>query len=82
MKYNVIAAALACSLLPLIAEAAPKASPANKTPAPTQYRAQCGMIYSAAEAKKDHYVCPMDGQKMTAIKSSPHATRRPQPRKG
>jgi YHS domain-containing protein len=38
--------------------------------APTQYRAHCGMIYSAAEAKKDHYICPMDHMKMVPIESA------------
>ena len=25
-----------------------------------KYKAHCGMIYSAADAKKNHYMCPMD----------------------
>ena len=34
------------------------------------YKAHCGMIYSAADAKKNHYVCPMDHKplmKMTGV---------------
>ena len=58
---------LLAALLPVTAQAAP-AHKAAKPSAPTQYRAVCGMIYSAADAKKDHYICPMDGKKMTAIR--------------
>ncbi len=32
-----------------------------------RYKAQCGMTYSAAEAKKLHYVCPMDHKPLTKI---------------
>ena len=77
MKKKLIFAALVGAfyvLPPVTAQAAPPnlATKTAKTPeaAPTQYRAQCGMIYSAAQAKKDHYVCPMDGKKMTAFKTS------------
>lgn len=36
----------------------------------TKFKAQgCGMTYSAADAKKYHYICPMDGSKLTAVKS-------------
>jgi hypothetical protein len=74
MKQKWIAAALAsaaCGLLPFASHAAPsKKTAATTAPAPMQYRAQCGMVYSAAEAKKDHYICPMDGKQMTAIKPS------------
>lgn len=62
------AAAALAALLPFAAFAAPASRPAAKpSKAPVMYRAQCGMTYTAAEAKKDHYVCPMDGQKMTLI---------------
>jgi len=36
-----------------------------------KYKAKCGMVYSAADAKKNHYVCPMDHKplvKMTSAK--------------
>ncbi len=29
-------------------------------PGKVKYRAHCGMIYTADEAKKYHYICPMD----------------------
>ncbi len=44
----------------------------SKTAATTvKYKAKCGMVYSAADAKKNHYVCPMDHKplvKMTSAK--------------
>ena len=71
MKLHKIAAVVSgiCCFAPLGAVAAPPAAHSAKS-APMQYRAVCGMVYSAAEAKKDHYICPMDGKKMTAIKPS------------
>jgi hypothetical protein len=39
------------------------------------YKAHCGMIYSAAEAKKYHYICPMDHKplvKIVVAKIAPH----------
>lgn len=62
---------LTAALLPTLAHAKPTHK-AVKTAAPTQYRAVCGMVYSAADAKKDHYICPMDGKKMTAIVPAAH----------
>lgn len=41
----------------------------TKPVAAVTYKAHCGMIYSAADAKKNHYICPMDHKplvKMTA----------------
>jgi len=32
-----------------------------------KYKAQCGMIYTAAQAKKNHYICPMDHKPLTKI---------------
>lgn len=31
---------------------------------------KCHMVYSAAEAKKDHYKCPMDGGKLAPLKTA------------
>jgi hypothetical protein len=31
-----------------------------KATATVTYKAHCGMGYSAADAKKNHYICPMD----------------------
>ena len=47
-----------------------------KATAPVTYKAHCGMVYSAAEAKKNHYICPMDHKplvKMAAADKSAHA---------
>lgn len=33
---------------------------AKKPAAEVKYKAACGMVYSAADAKKYKYVCPMD----------------------
>ena len=35
-----------------------------------KYKAQCGMIYSAADAKKNHYICPMDHKPLTKMAGS------------
>ena len=41
---------------------------AAKTPAvEVKYKAACGAIYSSAEAKKYHYVCPMDHKPLKKI---------------
>ena len=32
-----------------------------------KYKAQCGMIYSASDAKKYHYICPMDHKPLKKI---------------
>ena len=61
------AAAVLTVLLPFSAFAAPTAHSPGKaahSPKALMYRAQCGMTYTAAEAKKDHYICPMDHKKM------------------
>ena len=39
------------------------------------YKAHCGMVYSATDAKKYHYICPMDHKplvKMTSTNKSGH----------
>ena len=62
-----IAATIFAALLPLSTFAAPAARSAGKaaqSPKALMYRAQCGMTYTAAEAEKDHYICPMDHKKM------------------
>lgn len=43
------------------------ATEAKKTATEAKYRAHCGMIYSASDAKKYHYVCPMDHKPLTKI---------------
>ena len=79
MKPRFVLTLITAALLPVMAHATP-ARKAAKSPAPTQYRAVCGMIYSAAEAKKDHYICPMDGKKMIAIPAaSEPAAHKPKP---
>jgi hypothetical protein len=41
----------------------------HKMAAATKYECvKCHMQYSAAEAKKDHYKCDMDGGKLVAVK--------------
>lgn len=50
--------------------AAPKAkskAAAKKPALEVKYKAVCGMIYSAANAKKNHYVCPMDKKPLKKI---------------
>lgn len=71
--------------VPVVGLAAPggHASGRHRHPSPpakstktveVRYKAHCGMIYSAADAKKYHYVCPMDHKPLTKIvvkKSAP-----------
>lgn len=39
--------------------------------APTRYRCEkCGMIYSAADARRNHYIDPMDGGKLAPVAST------------
>ena len=48
----------------------------TKKPAVVTYKAHCGMVYSAADAKKNHYICPMDHKPL--MKMTAHVT----PKKG
>ena len=43
------------------------AKPAAKKPAAVMYKAACGMTYTAAQAKKYNYVCPMDKKRLVKI---------------
>ena len=40
-----------------------------KKPMAVEYKAACGMVYSAADAKKYHYICPMDHKPLIKIVS-------------
>ena len=66
-----VTVALATLLLSsALAGAAPKSGAPARSKQPTaevKYRAHCGMIYSAAEAKKYHYICPMDHKPLVKI---------------
>jgi hypothetical protein len=41
-----------------------------KATSEVKYKAHCGMIYSAADAKKYHYICPMDHKPLIKIASA------------
>ncbi len=45
------------------------AAPPKKVTA-VRYKAARGMTYSAADAKKNHYICPMDKSKLVPIKTA------------
>ena len=50
----------------------------TKNAGAVKYKAHCGMVYSAADAKKYHYVCPMDHKplvKMTGTTTHRKATK-------
>lgn len=66
MKRILALGALALSLVPLAVQAAPP----KKAAAPVRYKAKCGMTYSAADAKKNHYICPMDKSKLVPVKTA------------
>ena len=63
LKALCLSAALLGSILPSALADGKKSADAVK------YKAHCGMIYSAADAKKYHYVCPMDHKPLTKIAS-------------
>ena len=70
----IITASLSGAALRSEAQTASKKGAHAKTAGAVQYKAHCGMIYSAADAKKNHYICPMDHKplvKMVAGKSNP-----------
>lgn len=48
--------------------------PAAKKPMIVEYKAACGMVYSAADAKKYHYICPMDHSKLVPIAVDANST--------
>ena len=47
--------------------AKPGAKPAAKKPAAVMYKAACGMTYTAAQAKKYNYICPMDKKRLVKV---------------
>jgi hypothetical protein len=76
------AASASLAALSLLATAAALASSPQKkaTPAPAKKAApavqqyecpKCHMRYSAADAKKNHYIDPMDGGKLVPVKAAP-----------
>lgn len=81
-------ATLAFAALPSVVHAGPPAKSASSKPAKkpaaaaTQYECQkCHMKYSAADAKKDKFVDPMDGGKLTPIKPTAGKAASPKPKK-
>jgi hypothetical protein len=79
MKHALTLAGVLISLLPLAATAVPTHKTASHnaathkktTHAATKYEcAKCHMTYSAADAKKAHYVCSMDGGKLMPVRPS------------
>lgn len=45
----------------------PARTTAKKPAAAVKYKAVCGMTYSAAEAKKHNFICPMDKQRLVKV---------------
>jgi hypothetical protein len=72
MKSRLFSAILLIALIPGLTFAAPSNSVKHKTiTAPTAYTCSvCQMIFTAAQAKKDHYKDPMDGGKLLPVKST------------
>jgi hypothetical protein len=74
MNKMLALSALALTLLPLAASAAPThhATKAHSKMAATMYQCQkCHMKVTAAAAKKDHYKDPMDGGKLVPVTAAP-----------
>ena len=63
LKALCLSAALFGSILPSALADGKKNADAVK------YKAHCGMTYSAADAKKYHYVCPMDHKPLVKMAS-------------
>ena len=77
MKKTLALAALCMALIPVTSFGA-AAKKAMKAAAPTKYECvKCHMIYSAADAKKNHMKDPMDGGKLVPVK----AAMKPAPKK-
>ena len=64
LKDLCIAAGLLGCMLPTALASPRKGAGAVK------YKAHCGMVYSAADAKKYHYVCPMDHKPLVKMTSN------------
>lgn len=78
ISLGIAALFLSASIAGFAADKAPakKMAMKSKKPAMTvMYKAHCGMMYSAAEAKKNHYVCPMDHKKLTKVMVPAKATK-------
>lgn len=72
----IVTVSLFSTVLSSEAQTATKKGAHTKTAGVVQYKAHCGMIYSAADAKKNHYICPMDHKplvKMVAAGKGGHA---------
>ena len=69
MKLPFVAGLTSLSLsVSLAGYAGPKTHAKVKNPAaPVMYKARCVMTYTAAQAKKYGYVCPMDKQPLVEI---------------
>jgi DNA-directed RNA polymerase subunit RPC12/RpoP len=69
--------ALTCVGLPGVASTPKKThhvAKATKVAAATYVCTKCGMTFSAADAKKDHYKCTMDGGKLVPQKAAAKST--------
>ena len=71
MKKSLALIGIAMLALPTVAVAGPaKAKHARPAVQAVYQCSKCHMKFSAAQAKKDHYMDPMDGGKLVALKSS------------
>ncbi len=72
MNKMLALSALALTLLPLTANAAPTRHAKTAKTAATMYQCQsCHMKVTAAVAKKDGYKDPMDGGKLVPVTAAP-----------
>ena len=70
MKHTYLGLAALFLTAGLASAAAPKTpsrAAAKKPAAAVKYKAVCGMTYTAAEAKKHNFVCPMDKQRLVKV---------------
>jgi hypothetical protein len=78
MKATLALAGLVLCLLPSAVLAAPthQAAPTQKAAATTYQCSKCHMIYTAAQAKQDHYKDPMDGGTLVPVAPKKAAPKR------
>ena len=71
MKRIALGLKALCIAVGLLGSMLPTAQASHKKNAgAVKYKAHCGMVYSAADAKKYHYVCPMDHKPLVKMTSA------------
>lgn len=67
LRYGLAALFLSVSVIGMAAPKKPATKSAKKPAVQVVYKAQCGMSYTATQAKKHRYICPMDKKPLKKI---------------